>query len=210
MTKYIFSFILLVASFFLGTTNVLAQKKTEKDRASVSIETRLSKRLPIFAPPNCAEYLIQFGSNDKAVKSAANSIDINYFSKLPIQQIDGAYMLMYADPENIRVKSGMEVTSTILYIFSFLPNGDYFSFSSNMTFKTTSQAKEAYDYLTKMIGVDDTNSENSVSNVVSCDDRKSPFRGNNRMITVRRDGLSVTFIVMDYDMIQTYTESSDS
>lgn len=207
--NYILS-IIVCATFFLSGTDALAQKKSQKDQAPVSIETRLSKNLPVFTPPNCAEYLIEFGSNDKAVKSAANSIDINYFSKLPIQQIDGAYMLMYADPENIRVKSGMEVTSTILYIFSFLPNGDYFSFSSNMTFKTTSQSKEAYEYLVKMIEVDDTDSENSVSNVVSCDDKKSPFRGNNRMITVRRDGLSVTFIVMDYDMIQKYTESSGS
>lgn len=207
--KYILS-IIVCATLFLSGTDVIAQKKSQKDQAPVSIETRLSKNLPVFAPANCAEYLIEFGSNDKAVKSAANSIDINYFSKLPIQQIDGAYMLMYADPENIRVKSGMEVTSTILYIFSFLPNGDYFSFSSNMTFKTTSQAKEAYEYLVKMIEVDDSDSENSVSNVVSCDDKKSPFRGNNRMITVRRDGLSVTFIVMDYDMIQRYTESSGS
>ena len=207
--NYILS-IIVCAALFLSGTDVLAQKKSQKDQAPVSIETRLSKNLPVFTPPNCAEYLIEFGSNDKAVKSAANSIDINYFSKLPIQQIDGAYMLMYADPENIRVKSGMEVTSTILYIFSFLPNGDYFSFSSNMTFKTTSQAKEAYEYLVKMIEVDDSDSENSVSNVVSCDDKKSPFRGNNRMITVRRDGLSVTFIVMDYDMIQKYTESSGS
>lgn len=207
--NYILSIIVCTALFLSGT-DVLAQKKSQKDQAPVSIETRLSKNLPVFAPANCAEYLIEFGSNDKAVKSAANSIDINYFSKLPIQQIDGAYMLMYADPENIRVKSGMEVTSTILYIFSFLPNGDYFSFSSNMTFKTTSQAKEAYEYLVRMIEVDDSDSENSVSNVVSCDDKKSPFRGNNRMITVRRDGLSVTFIVMDYDMIQRYTESSGS
>ena len=207
--KYILS-IIVCTTLFLSGTDVIAQKKSQKDQAPVSIETRLSKNLPVFAPANCAEYLIEFGSNDKAVKSAANSIDINYFSKLPIQQIDGAYMLMYADPENIRVKSGMEVTSTILYIFSFLPNGDYFSFSSNMTFKTTSQAKEAYEYLVKMIEVDDSDSENSVSNVVSCDDKKSPFRGNNRMITVRRDGLSVTFIVMDYDMIQRYTESSGS
>ena len=135
--NYILS-IIVCAALFLSGTDVLAQKKSQKDQAPVSIETRLSKNLPVFAPANCAEYLIEFGSNDKAVKSAANSIDINYFSKLPIQQIDGAYMLMYADPENIRVKSGMEVTSTILYIFSFLPNGDYFSFSSNMTFKTTS------------------------------------------------------------------------
>ncbi len=207
--NYILSIIVCASLFFSGT-DALAQKKSQKDQSPVSIETRLSKNLPVFAPANCAEYLIEFGSNDKAVKSAANSIDINYFSKLPIQQIDGAYMLMYADPENIRVKNGMEVTSTILYIFSFLPNGDYFSFSSNMTFKTTSQAKEAYEYLVKMIEVDDSDSENSVSNVVSCDDKKSPFRGNNRMITVRRDGLSVTFIVMDYDMIQRYTESSGS
>ncbi len=207
--NYILSIIVCASLFFSGT-DALAQKKSQKDQSPVSIETHLSKNLPVFAPANCAEYLIEFGSNDKAVKSAANSIDINYFSKLPIQQIDGAYMLMYADPENIRVKNGMEVTSTILYIFSFLPNGDYFSFSSNMTFKTTSQAKEAYEYLVKMIEVDDSDSENSVSNVVSCDDKKSPFRGNNRMITVRRDGLSVTFIVMDYDMIQRYTESSGS
>lgn len=207
--KYILS-IIVCATLLLSGTEVLAQKKSQKDRDPVSIETRLSKNLPVFASPNCAEYLIEFGSNDKAVKSAANSIDINYFSKLPIQQIDGAYMLMYADPENIRVKNGSEVTNTILYIFSFLPNGEYFSFSSNMTFKTISQAKEAYDYLVKMIEVDDTNSENSVSNVVSCDDKKSPLRGDNRLITIRRDGLSVTFIVMDYDMIQNHTESSGS
>ena len=206
MTKYIVSIFTLCVTLFMGTTDTVAQKNTK----TTSIEERLSTHLPIFKEPNCVEYLIEFGSNDKAVKSAANSIDINYFSKLPIQQIDGAYMLMYADPENIRVKSGMEVTSSILYIFSFLPNGDYFSFSSNMTFKTTSQAKEAYEYLVKMIEVDDSDSENSVSNVVSCDDKKSPFRGNNRMITVRRDGVSVTFIVMDYDMIQRYTESSGS
>jgi hypothetical protein len=207
--SYILS-IIVCATFLLSGTDVLAQKKSQKDRDPVSIETRLSKNLPVFTPPNCAEYLIEFGSNDKAVKSAANSIDIDYFSKLPIQQIDGAYMLIYADPKNIRGKNGSEITNTIFYIFSFLPNGEYFSFSSNMVFETIIQAKEAYDYFVKMIEVDDTNSENSVSNIVSCDDKRSPLRGDNRLITIRRDGLSVTFIVIDHDMIQNYIKSSGS
>jgi len=207
--SYILS-IIVCATFLLSGTDVLAQKKSQKDRDPVSIETRLSKNLPVFTPPNCAEYLIEFGSNDKAVKSAANSIDIDYFSKLPIQQIDGAYMLIYADPKNIRGKNGSEITNTIFYIFSFLPNGEYFSFSSNMVFETIIQAKESYDYFVKMIEVDDTNSENSVSNIVSCDDKRSPLRGDNRLITIRRDGLSVTFIVIDHDMIQNYIKSSGS
>lgn len=207
--NYVLS-IVMSLSFLFSATNVFAQKKSQSDQSPVSIETRLSKNLPIFNQPNCAEYLIEFGSNDKAVKSSANSIDINYFSKLPIEQIDGAYMLMYVDPENITVKSGVKVTSSVLYIFSFLPNGEYFSFSSNITFKTTSQSKEAYDYLLKVVGFQDSDSENSVSNIISCEDKKSPLRGSKRMVTIRRDGLSVTFIVMDYDMIEKYTESSGS
>lgn len=207
MTKYILSIFTLCVTLFMTTTDTVAQKKTKNE---VTIEDRLSTHLPMFAEPNCVKYLIEFGSNDKAVKSAANSIDINYFSKLPIEQVEGAYMLLYADPDNITTKAGMQVTNTVLYIFSFMPDGQYFSFSSNMTFKTVKQAKEAYSYLTTLIGVSEDETEQSVSNLVSCTDKKSPLRGDNRMVTVRRDGLSVTFIVMDYDILQQYTESLGS
>lgn len=207
MTKYILSIFTLCVTLFMTTTDTVAQKKTKNE---VTIEDRLSTHLPMFVEPNCVKYLIEFGSNDKAVKSAANSIDINYFSKLPIEQVEGAYMLLYADPDNITTKAGMQVTNTVLYIFSFMPDGQYFSFSSNMTFKTVKQAKEAYSYLTTLIGVSEDETEQSVSNLVTCTDKKSPLRGDNRMVTVRRDGLSVTFIVMDYDILQQYTESSGS
>lgn len=207
MTKYILSIFTLCVTLFMTTTDTVAQKKTKNE---VTIEDRLSTHLPMFAEPNCVKYLIEFGSNDKAVKSAANSIDINYFSKLPIEQVEGAYMLLYADPDNITTKAGVQVTNTVLYIFSFMPDGQYFSFSSNMTFKTVKQAKEAYSYLTTLIGASEDETEQSVSNLVTCTDKKSPLRGDNRMVTVRRDGLSVTFIVLDYDILHQYTESLGS
>lgn len=206
MTKYIVSIFTLCVTSFMTTTDTVAQKNTK----TTTIEERLSTHLPIFKEPNCTEYMIEFGSNDKSVKYSAKVIGIEYYSKIPIEQVEGAYMFLYSDPENIVSDNGVQVTNTILYVFSFMPDGQYFSFSSNITFKNVKQAKEAYAYLVKLIGVDEDESEQSVSNLVTCTNKKSPLRGDNRMVTVRREGLSVTFIVMDYDILQQYMESSGS
>jgi hypothetical protein len=83
-----------------------------------------------------------------------------------------------------------------------MPDGEYFSFSSNIIFKTTKQAKEAYQYLTKIIGGGESESDDSFSTMVACTDKKSPLRGTKRMVTIKREGLAVTFITMDYDILE--------
>jgi hypothetical protein len=199
MINRILSIALLFVVTFGSVTNLVAQRKNSNE---ISIDQRLANYLPIFQDPSCTKYLIEFGSNDKAVKTASKSIGIEYFSKAPIPQVEGAYMFLYSDPENITRKDGVEVSNTVLYIFSFMPDGEYFSFSSNIIFKTTKQAKEAYQYLTKIIGGGESESDDSFSTMVACTDKKSPLRGTKRMVTIKREGLAVTFITMDYDILE--------
>jgi hypothetical protein len=201
MINRILSITLLFSIIIGSVTDLVAQRKNTDE---LSIDQRLAKHLPIFQDPSCTKYLIEFGSNDKAVKSASKSIGIQYFSKAPIPQVEDAYMFLYSDPENITRKDGVQVSNTVLYIFSFMPDGEYFSFSSNIIFKTTKQAKEAYQYLTNIIGGSESESDDSFSTMVECSDKKSPMRGSRRMVTVKREGLSVTFITMDYDILEKY------
>lgn len=201
-------FLLLVAmSMLLNSTTVIAQSKRS---STTSIDERLSKYLPVFDDPSCGTYLIEFGSNDKAVKLASKEIGIQFLSKAPIPQVEDGHLLIYADPENIRTESGKVVTNTVLYIFSFTPFGDYFSFSSNFTFKTPKLAKEAYTYLLNIAGGSESESENTYTTILTCDDRKSPYRDKTRMLTLRRDGNSVTFVLIDYDLVEEYLQSVGS
>jgi hypothetical protein len=207
MINRILSIALLFTVLTVSVSNVVAQQNNTDE---ISIDQRLSNYLPIFQDPSCTKYLIEFGSNDKAVKAASKSIGIKYFSKTPIEQVEGAYMFLYSDPENITRKDGVEVSSTVLYIFSFMPDGEYFSFSSNIIFKTTKQAKEAYQYLAGIIGGDELESDDSFSTILQCKDKKSPVRGSRRMVTVKREGLSITFITMDYDILERYVTGGES
>jgi hypothetical protein len=206
MINRILSILLLFVVTIVSVTNLVAQRKNTNE---ISIDQRLANYLPIFQDPSCTKYLVEFGSNDKAIKTASKSIGIQYFSKTPIPQVDGAYMLLYSDPENITRKDGVEVSSAVVYIFSFMPDGEYFSFSSNVIFKTTKQAKEAYKYLTGIIG-GESDSDDSFSTMVVCTDKKSPLRGSKRMITVKREGISITFITMDYDILEKHVMGGES
>jgi hypothetical protein len=206
MINRILSIVLLFVVTIVSVTNLVAQRKNTNE---ISIDQRLANYLPIFQDPSCTKYLVEFGSNDKAVKTTSKSIGIQYFSKTPIPQVDGAYMFLYSDPENITRKDGVEVSSAVVYIFSFMPDGEYFSFSSNIIFKTTKQAKEAYKYLAGIIG-GESDSDDSFSTMVVCTDKKSPLRGSKRMITVKREGLSITFITMDYDILEKHVMGGES
>jgi len=195
-------FLLVVISFMLfDSTPIIAQSK---QTTKISIEERLSKYFPVFEDPSCLTYLIEFGSDDKAIKIASKDIGIQFLYKAPLPQLDDGYIFIYTDPQNISTKNGKEVTHNVLYIFSFTPSGDYFSFGSNFTFKTSKLAKEAYDYLLSISGGSEYESGDMFTTVITCDDRNSPHKDKSRLLRLKRDGNSVTFILIDYDLLGEY------
>lgn len=160
-----------------------------------NIQERISLYMPITRPPQCVRYLTEFGVSKDIVSGYAQTIGIKYFGTMEIPNLDGVYTTIFLDPENIVGSNGKTITEHVIYGFIFTPDHQYFSFSTNIKFKTPKLAKDFRKMLLKNIGVK-TTKETDVTEVVLCGNT-----GKKRVAIVKLDGSSVTFVVIDFDIV---------
>lgn len=186
MFKTFFIILVMVVSSFISTA---------QPQESTNIQERISLYVPILQPPQCITYLTEFGVGKNIVDAYAKTIGMQYFGTMELPNLDGIYSSVYLDPENLVGVNGRQTTEHVVYGFVFTPDGEYFSFSTNIKFKTPKLAKEFQSKLLKNIGVK-SNIGKDVTETVICGKT-----GEKRVIVVKLDGNSLTYVIMDLDTI---------
>lgn len=183
------TFLTLILLTLTGLT-LSGQVQKETD-----IRERISLYVPILRPPECVQYLTEFGSTKNIVEAYAQTTGMKYFGTMEIPNLDGVYTSMFLDPDNLVGPNGKTTTEHVVYGFVFTPDGDYFSFSTNIKFKTPKLAKDFQKLLLKNIGVKDTK-QKDITETVVC-----RHTGKQRVVIVKLDGSSITYVVMDFDIV---------
>lgn len=184
-----------LTALVLFTTPLLSQQQEE----GTGIEERLSLYLPIFQSPHCSNYLTDFGDPEKQVSNYAKTIGLDDPSLLKPKDAAGTYFHMYQEPDPLVNNDGIAVTDQIIYTFVFTPDKKYLSFSFTADFKSSGLANSFQKSLLEKIGVFEFTREHS--QMVECNRDKN--KGNQRIVTLKVNGTTVTMVIVDYNTLQT-------
>lgn len=204
-------FLLLGVLGVLSLGPIFAQDANLDGQSASNIYQRLQERMPLFTATACSNYLLPYGSSEKAITESAKRLGLLYVAKEPLPQIQGAYMLAFIDPENIRNGDGDLITSTVVHIFAFHPSVKYFSYSIRMQFTDMYYASYGIDNLYQnletnlsMVNIRSTN-----SGTVRCDEPSTDSYDRVRMFSVIPDKTEAafTFTVMDLTAVEKLSQS---
>lgn len=193
-TKIIF----LSTMLFIGLSiNLFAQAQKTTD-----ISERLTTYMPIFQSPHCSTYLSQFGDSEKTVYKNAETIGLNFFSTGKPPGGEGTYFHIFADPQNLSNNDDIEISDYVIYTFIFTPDKKYLSFSATIVFKSPTIARAFQSSMLEKVGVFEFT--NNFSNTIQC--KRDPQK--NRLVTLKLDGNTLTFVVIDYNLLLEMTKKN--
>lgn len=184
MKTFFISLLILMAGVFPS----FSQNSTE-----TTIDERLGIYIPIFLEPHCSKFLTDFGTSKQIVTSFAKNIGIQYFSTASIPGMEDLKSELYLDPSDI-VHNGKLITDHVIYGFLFTEEDQYIAFSANVKFKTEGLANSFFKTMVEKVG--GNGKKKDFSSIVTC-----KMSGEKRSIVLKLDGTSITFVVIDYDMI---------
>jgi hypothetical protein len=182
------TFFISVLIFMVGVLPSFSQNSTE-----TTIDERLGIYIPIFLEPHCSKFLTDFGSPKNVVTSFARNIGIRYFSTASIPGMEDLKSELYIDPSDI-VHNGKVITDHVIYGFLFTEEDQYIAFCANVKFKTEGLANSFFKTMVEKVG--GTNKKKDFSGVVTC-----KMSGEKRSVVLKLDGSTITFVVIDYNMI---------
>lgn len=166
----------------------------------IGVKERLSNYIPIFSSPICANYMIPFGANQQKIDQTAERLGLEFVEGVEMPDLEGAYMLVYTDPDNILDRNGREVTENIFYIFTIDPNEIYFSFSVVLNFTSSVLATSVEEKMREYLDLDGDSEQETF--ITECNEKKSKARGSKRFITIKRNVNTLTFVIVDLDVVK--------
>lgn len=187
----------ILCAILLVTTSVTGVSQTQQ---STDIMERISVYMPIFQEPDCSTFLNQFGDTEKSVYKNAETIGLTHFSTGKPPDAEGTYFHVFLDPENIINGDGIELTEHVVYTFVFNSNKKYFSFAATLAFKSPLIAREVHAAMLEKAGA--LKYKKEFSDVIQCRKNSENSKdAKSRMVTIKLDGNTITFVVIDYDSL---------